>query len=148
MKFSYQIQLPLARAQLWDFLMQVDDVAACLEGVDSVKELDSDHYEGRLQVKLGPVTFSFNCSVTVESRDREKWHGKIKTNAKDKRLGGGFSSILTMDLIELSSRESQLDLELESTIFGKIGEYGQPLIRKRIDRMLEGFIKNVKEKAG
>ena len=146
MKFNYETNVSVARETLWDFLMTVDNVAMCLDGVDSVKELDSNHYEGVLKVKLGPVTFAFACSVIVEARDKDNWHGKIKTDAKDKRLGGGFFSTLTMDLVELSSNETQLNLELESTIFGKIGEYGQPLIRKRIDRMLDGFIKKLKEK--
>ncbi len=146
MKFNYETNLAVAREHLWDFLMTVDNIAVCLDGVDSVKELDSDHYEGTLKVKLGPVSFSFDCSVTVEIRDKDNWHGAIKTDAKDKRLGGGFFSKLTMDLVALSSSETQLSLELESTIFGKIGEYGQPLIRKRIDRMLAGFIKKLQEK--
>ena len=97
---------------------------------------------------MGPVSFSFNCSVTVEIRDKDNWHGKLKADAKEKKLGGGFSSHLDMKLLEISSHESQLNLELESTIFGKIGEYGQPLIRKRINRMLDDFIKKLKENIG
>lgn len=125
--------------------MKVDNVAACLEEVKSVEALDEDHYEGLLQVKLGPVSFNFQCAVCVEMRDKMNWQGKLKTDAKDKRLGGGFQSYLTLNLREISPHKTHLQLDLESTILGKIGEYGQPLIRKRIDRMFDGFIKKVKE---
>ena len=50
-----------------------------------------------------------------------------------------------MELKELSADETELTVETDVNILGKIGEFGQPIIRKKADQMLTKFIDNIKK---
>jgi len=49
-----------------------------------------------------------------------------------------------MELKELGPKETELVVETDVNILGKIGEFGQPIIRKKADQMLQQFIDNIK----
>jgi carbon monoxide dehydrogenase subunit G len=51
----------------------------------------------------------------------------------------------TMTLKELSPSQSELVVETDVNILGKIGEFGQPIIRKKADSMLKEFVENIKK---
>ena len=138
MKFELEHVFAVDPERLWASLMDVHVVAACITGASEVEELGPDHYAGTLQVKMGPVALSFGGEVRVTLRDGENYRGELEASAKDGRAGGGFTSVLTMKLTQTGD-STMLSLELDSTVLGKIGEFGQPLIRRRIERMLKEF---------
>ncbi|MHB8619667.1 MAG: SRPBCC family protein [Chloroflexota bacterium] len=39
-----------------------------------------------------------------------------------------------------------LEISTQATVAGKLGEFGQPVIRKKADQMMAEFSRNVKEK--
>jgi carbon monoxide dehydrogenase subunit G len=132
MKFTQTCVITANREAVWDFLMDMEQVASCLRGVQAMTPLDEDSYEGTLRVKVGPVSLTFQGAVQVESRDREAWHGVIRAEAKDRKLGGGV--------------KAHMQVALETHILGKIGEFGQPVIRKKTETMLREFAEQVSQK--
>ena len=144
MKFGHASLIALDRASLWEFLMDVSNVAECMSGVSGLRKLAEDRYEGVLNVRMGPVNLNFEGIVTVAYRDRENWRGELLAEAKDKKAGGGFSAHLRMVLEEENVNSTRLAIELESTVLGKIGEFGQPIVRRRVERMLDDFSKALK----
>ena len=59
--------------------------------------------------------------------------------AKDRKAGGGFTAELTIELVELGPDLTGLDLRLSTSLTGRIGQLGRPLIKKRVERILENF---------
>jgi carbon monoxide dehydrogenase subunit G len=49
-----------------------------------------------------------------------------------------------MELKEITPKETELVVETDVNILGKIGEFGQPIIRKKADQMLQQFVENIK----
>jgi uncharacterized protein len=94
-------------------------------------------------VKVGPVSLTFQGTVRVETRDREQWHGVVRAEAKDHKLGGGVQAHMDMNLVEKSPAETEMQVALETHILGKIGEFGQPVIRKKTATMLQDFATQV-----
>ena len=145
MTFTQTCTIPASRDVVWDFLMQAENVAHCLAGVEAFKQLDQDNYEGTLRVKVGPIALSLQGTLHVEARDREQWHGAMRAEAKDRRLGGGLRVHLNMDLREKGPTETEMNVTLEAHLLGKIGEFGQPVIRKKADAMLQDFAAQVSQ---
>ena len=143
MTFTQTCTIPASRDVVWDFLMQAENVARCLSGVEALKQLDQDNYEGTLRVKVGPISLALQGTLRVETRDREQWHGAMRAEAKDRRLGGGLRAHLSMDLRDKGPTETEMCVTLEAHMLGKIGEFGQPVIRKKADAMLQGFAAQV-----
>jgi carbon monoxide dehydrogenase subunit G len=143
MKFEQTCTITASRAEVWDFLMNMENVAACLQGVRKFEAIDEDNYEGVLRIRVGPVSISFQGTVAVETRDREQWLGVVRAEAKDRKVGGGVTAHLNMSLAEKSPAETEMNIVLDTHLLGKIGEFGQPLIRKKTDDLLQNFAAEV-----
>jgi carbon monoxide dehydrogenase subunit G len=50
-----------------------------------------------------------------------------------------------MNLKEIDANRTELLVETDVNILGKIGEFGQPIIRKKADAMLKEFVENIKK---
>ncbi len=143
MTFTQTCTITASRDVVWDFLLQAENVAHCLAGVEAFKQLDEDNYEGTLRVRVGPIALALQGILHVEARDHEQWHGAMRAEAKDRRLGGGIRAHLSMDLREKGPTETEMCVTLEAHLLGKIGEFGQPVIRKKADAMLQEFATQV-----
>ncbi len=143
MKFTQTCTISARRETVWNFLMDMQNVANCLAGVQALTPLDADNYEGTLRVKVGPVSLTFQGTVHVETRDQAQWRGVVRAAAKDPKLGGGVQAHLEMSLVEKSPQETDMHVALETQILGKIGEFGQPVIRKKTATMLQEFASQV-----
>ncbi len=145
MKFTQNAHIPVAREPLWDFLMDVPRVAESLPGVESVSKIDDKTYEGTLRVRVGPISLNLQGKIIVEEQDKQNWRAALRAEANDRRAAGAVKAKTGMSLKELSANETELLVETDVNILGKIGEFGQPIIRKKADAMLNEFIENIKK---
>jgi uncharacterized protein len=145
LKFSQSAQIPVAREPLWEFLMDVPKVAQSLPGVESVSKIDDTTYEGALKVRVGPIALNLLGKIIVEEQDKENWRATLRAEANDRRAAGAVKGKTTMMLKALDSNQTELVVETDVNILGKIGEFGQPIIRKKADSMLKEFVENIKK---
>jgi carbon monoxide dehydrogenase subunit G len=143
MTFTQSCIIAARREAVWDFLMNVENVARCLPGVEAVRRVDDDTYDGTLRIKIGPISLALQGRLSVEAKDREQWHGAMRAEAKDAKLGGGVRARMGMDLLERGADETEMRVTLEAHVLGKIGEFGQPVMRKKADAMLQEFARQV-----
>ena len=145
MKFSQSAQIPVAREPLWEFLMDVPKVAQSLPGVESVSKIDDTTYQGALKVRVGPIALNLLGKIIVEEQDKENWRASLRAEANDRRAAGAVKGKTTMTLKDLGAGQTELVVETDVNILGKIGEFGQPIIRKKADNMLKEFVENIKK---
>ena len=145
MKFSQRAVIPVAREPLWDFLMDVPKVARSLPGVETVSQIDDTTYQGTLKVRVGPISLNLQGKIIMEQRDRGSWRAALRAEASDRMVAGAVKGKTTMELKEIGPKETELLVETDVNILGKIGEFGQPIIRKKADQMLQEFVENIKK---
>ena len=145
MKFSQTAQIPVAREPLWNFLMDVPKVAKSLPGVESVSKIDDTTYEGALIVRVGPIKLNLQGKIILEERNKEAWRAALRAEAKDRMAAGAVNGKTTMNLKQISANQTELVVDTDVNILGKIGEFGQPIIRKKADSMLKEFVENIKK---
>ena len=145
MKFSQTATVPAGREPLWQLLMDIPRVAACLPGVEGVEQIDGETYKGTLKVRVGPIALSLQGKIVLEEKDETACRAALRAEAEDRRVAGAMRGKSTMVLKELSAEETELTVETDVNILGKIGEFGQPIIRKKADKMLVTFIDNIKK---
>jgi carbon monoxide dehydrogenase subunit G len=146
MTFTQSCTITANREAVWDFLMDMRNVAECLPGVEDVRQVDDETYDGTLRMKMGPIALALQGTIHVEAKDREQWHGAMRAEAKDRKLGGGLRARLGMHLVEKGAVETEMRVTLEAHVLGKIGEFGQPVMRKRADAMLQEFARQISER--
>lgn len=145
MKFTQTAQIPVAREPLWNFLMDVPKVAKSLPGVETVTKIDDTNYEGALVVRVGPIKLNLVGKITLEEQNKDIWRAALRAEAKDRMAAGAVSGKTSMQLKELGGNMTEFVVETDVNILGKIGEFGQPIIRKKADSMLKEFVENIKK---
>ncbi|MGE5305656.1 MAG: CoxG family protein [Alphaproteobacteria bacterium] len=145
MKFTQTAQIPVAREPLWNFLMDVPKVAKSLPGVEAVSQIDDTTYEGALKVRVGPIALNLKGKIVMEEKDKQNWHALLRAEAKDRMAAGAVNGKSSMVLKEIAPDQTELSVETDVNILGKIGEFGQPIIRKKADSMLKEFVENIKK---
>jgi len=125
--------------------MDVPKVAKSLPGVESVKQLDETTYEGTLKVRVGPIGLNLTGKIILEERDKQNWKAALRAEAADRMAAGAVRGKTSMQLREISATETEMEMETDVSILGKIGEFGQPIIRKKADQMLSQFVENIKK---
>ena len=143
MTFTQACVIPAERERLWDFLMDVPTVGRCVPGVETLEAVEGGVYKGGLKVQVGPIRLSLDGTMTVEEADRSAWRARMRAEANDRRLGGGIRARLSLTLTPVETGTCvQIDTDL--AVLGKIGEFGQPVIRKKADTLLEEFARNLR----
>jgi carbon monoxide dehydrogenase subunit G len=125
--------------------MDVPKVAKSLPGVESVKQIDETTYEGMLKVRVGPIGLNLTGKIFLEERDKENWRAALRAEAADRMAAGAVRGKTSMTLREIGPGQTEMEMETDVNILGKIGEFGQPIIRKKADTMLKEFIENIKK---
>lgn len=142
MNFTQECLIPVARERLWDFLMDVPAVSRCVPGVGTVEAVGDNAYRGSIEVKVGPIRLSLEGTITVEERDRTAWRARMRADANDRRLGGGIRARLALTLLPAEAG-TRVRIDTDLAVLGRIGEFGQPVIRSKADSLLAEFARNL-----
>jgi carbon monoxide dehydrogenase subunit G len=145
--FAQACVIPVDRERLWDFLMDVPRVGRCVPGVESIEAVDASAYRGALKVQVGPIRLALQGAITVEDADRTAWRARMRADATDRRLGGGIRARLHLTLSPAEAG-TRVQIDTDLAVLGKIGEFGQPIIRKKADALLEEFARNLRAALG
>jgi carbon monoxide dehydrogenase subunit G len=140
--FSQECLVPAARERLWDFLMDVPTVSRCVPGIGTVEAVGDNVYRGSIEVKVGPVRLSLQGTISVEEQDRTAWSARMRADANDRRLGGGIRARMHLTLTPAEAG-TRVRIDTDLTVLGKIGEFGQPVIRRKADTLLAEFARNL-----
>ena len=143
MDFEQRCTIPVAREALWRFLLDVPQMVTCVPGVESVTANGDEQYAGRMRVKVGPIHLTLQGVMTIQERDQQQWRAVTRAEANDRRVGGGVHVIAQMTLVESSPAATELVIRTQARLLGKLGEFGQPVIRKQADAIIAEFARSV-----
>ena len=142
MKLESSCVVPASAATTWDFLMDVEAAARCVPGVVEVATEDG-RYRGTLKARVGPMSISLSGTVKVEEQDSSQGRARYVVEASDRRIGGGVKTEMLVQLKPASSTETELVIETDTTFMGRLGELGQPVIRRKAKSTIEEFARNL-----
>jgi carbon monoxide dehydrogenase subunit G len=143
MNFEQRATIPAPREKLWDFLLNVPEVATCVPGVESVTPDEDGRYTGRMKVRVGPISLTLQGVMSIVEQDKENWRAALRGEASDRRVGGGLNATAHMTLVELGPSETEMQINADARLLGRLGEFGQPVIKKKADSMMAEFTQNV-----
>ena len=143
MKLEQQLIVAAEREVLWDLLMDIERVSKCFPGVEEVRPDGKGSYSGTIRFKVGPVSLRISGTMSVQEADRQSWHALLRLEGSDRRVGAAVKSDVSLQLTELSGTETELTLNSELTFMGKLGQLGQPIIRRKANTTMQEFGRNL-----
>ena len=143
MKFEHKVSLPRPKAEVDDALADIPAVARLIPGVEDVRQKEDGSYEGTVKVRVGPMVLTLKGDVGVEQDvDAGRW--TMHARAQDKRIGGGISATIEALVTVAGPTTTDLDIATDVQLLGRLGELGQPLIKRKASDMIKGFADNLR----
>jgi uncharacterized protein len=141
---DHRITVPAPPEQVWAFMMDIPAVSRCVPGVEGVALIDGDTYSGVMRVRVGPIQVRLDGRVILAERDAAARQARMDLQAADKRLNGAVNAKMTMHLAAADDgRQTNLEIRTDANVMGKLGEFGQAVIRKKADQIVQEFAANL-----
>ena len=143
MQFDNRATVPASCAAVWDFLMDIKRVSECMPGVEDLQEVDANQYQAIMRLKVGPIALTLDGKMRILERDREHWTAKMRAEGRDKRIAGEVTANIMIALVERGPDSTELIVHTDANVLGKLGEFGQPVMRKKADTIMKELAENI-----
>jgi carbon monoxide dehydrogenase subunit G len=123
---TFTVRAPAER--VWRFLIDPHQVVQCLPGAELVGVEDERTFNGRVKVKVGPVTAAYSGQARfaeVAEQDR-----RVRIVAQGREAGGPGSARMTMtsDLAALPDGATEVRVHSVVDIAGKLAQFGRGMV--------------------
>lgn len=132
---TFTVAIPIDRA--WEVLTDIEGIAPCLPGAQ-LTCIDGDTYQGKVKIKVGPVTSQFAGRAVFAEKDDGAHRAIIDAKGKDARSGN--ASALITALLTADGDETVVRIDTDLKISGKIAQFGSGMIREVSEKLLGQFV--------
>ena len=146
MKLENRCLVPADKDTTWALVMDIPRAAACVPGMLDVTPDGEGRYSAAMRVKVGPMTINLSGSVQLLEQDQEKGEARYLVEAADRRIGGSVRTYMTIALAPQADGQTELAISSDTAFMGRLGELGQPLIRRKASTTVEDFARNLAER--
>ena len=147
MKLEQRITIPTDIERVWKLLIDIPQLGQCIPGVDGLEQRDEDSYIGRMKVKVGPISLTLEGKLTVQEMDSVGKRSSFIVEASDRRVGGGIRAAVQVSLHSQGEKETEMLVSTDANVLGKLGQFGQPIMRRKADAILKEMAENIGRKA-
>ena len=148
MNLTHKITIAAPKDKVWDFLLDIPRVGKCIPGVEKVEPLGDNRYKGTVKQRVGPIGVTLEGTMTIVEADQQAGRAAMTAEGNDRRIGGGVRAKMTMSIREMSPSETELTVDTDASIGGRLGEFGGAVIKKKADQTMEQFAKNISTELG
>ena len=142
MKFTGDIWMEAPREAVFAKVRDARFFASCIDGVQTLTELDPDHYTAVLETKVAYLKFKFNVAVEVVRADPPR---EIKAKIEGTPLGiVGRLTASSVTRLADDGQATKVSYEIDAALTGKLGSLGQPVLRAKAKEMERQFAERLR----
>lgn len=143
MEFSGSQTIDAPIEAVWAYLLDVNKVAACAPGFQSLEELGEEHWKAVVGVSVGPVKAKFTMDVTRPEM-QEPDHMVVK--GRGKATGSSVDMSGDMHLVSLDANQTRMDWEAKVDVSGTLASMGARLMSGVAEKLTGQFFDCLKTK--
>jgi carbon monoxide dehydrogenase subunit G len=140
--------MPCSAEVAWEFLQNLEAVAACMPGAKITERLDAGRYKGTVTVKVGPATMSFRGEVEMKDVDPAARTLRLLGKGTDSTGSSGASMNLTARIEAAEGGLCNLVGASEVSMSGKAAAFGGRMMNTVADQILKQFAGNFAGQVG
>lgn len=131
---SFAVKAPPDR--VYEFLLDVNNVVSCVPGAELSEVVDPDTFKGKVRIKVGPVTVSYNGTARITSRDAATRTATLEADGRE-TTGSGSAQAKTVMSVAEDGEGSQVTLSTDFTVVGRVAQFGRGIMED-VSRHLVG----------
>jgi carbon monoxide dehydrogenase subunit G len=147
MEFDNSFEVPLPPDKAWATLMDIKSIAPCMPGAELTEIVDDKTFKGKVSVRLGPVSLTFQGAASFEGVDDTAHKATVKAQGADAKGRGGANANVAFHL-EPSDAGSTVKIHTDLQLSGSVAQYGRGagMIQDLAGQIIGQFATNLSQK--
>ena len=144
MKYQGKVSLQATAEAVWDVVLDIEQFADCMPGVQDLVKIDDRTFEGGMSAKVGPVSGDFRfTSQIVDATAPVSLTAHVE--GEDSLTRSTMTSDITMTLSP-DGDATELAYTAEVNIKGRLGIVGDMILRATGVQVIEEFFNRLRKK--
>jgi carbon monoxide dehydrogenase subunit G len=122
---SFAVKAPADR--VYAFLLDVNNVVSCVPGAELSEVVDPDTFKGKVRIKVGPVTVSYNGTARITARDAASRSATLEAEGRE-TTGSGSAQATTVMSVAADGDASTVTLATDFTVVGRVAQFGRGIM--------------------
>jgi carbon monoxide dehydrogenase subunit G len=141
MELDNSFSVPVQPDQAWDVLLDVKRIAPCMPGA-TVDDVDGDVVNGRIKVKVGPVSLTYRGTAKFTERDPDARMVVVEASGKETR-GAGTASATVRASLAPAEAGTLVTMHTTMNVTGRPAQFGRGVIVEVGGKLVDQFAKNL-----
>jgi uncharacterized protein len=135
--------VPVPPDEAWDVLLDVQRIAPCMPGA-TVDEVDGDVVNGRIKVKVGPVSLTYRGTAKFTERDPDAHLMVMEAAGKETRGAGTASATVRASLApDASGNGTEVTMHTTMNVTGRPAQFGRGVMVEVGGKLVDQFAANL-----
>jgi uncharacterized protein len=143
MELDNSFTVPVPPDQAWDVLLDVKRIAPCMPGA-TVDEVEGDVVNGRIKIKVGPVSLTYKGTAKFIERDPEAHLVVLEASGKETRGAGTASATVRASMVpDASGSGTEVTMHTSMNVTGRPAQFGRGVMVEVGGKLVEQFASNL-----
>src|ERR1700730_15028723 len=141
MELDHSFTVPVPPDQAWGILLDVERIAPCMPGA-TVDDVDGDVVNGRIKVKVGPVSLTYKGTAKFTERDADAHVVVLEAAGKETRGAGTASATVRASMVPDGSG-TEVTMHTSMNVTGRPAQFGRGVMVGVGRKLAEQFATNL-----
>jgi carbon monoxide dehydrogenase subunit G len=123
---------------VYAYLLDVNQVVGCVPGAQLSEMVDPSTFRGKVKIKVGPVTVTYDGTARITSRDDAARTATIEAEGKE-TAGSGSARATTIMAVTPEDGASLVRFTTNFSVVGRVAQFGRGIMedvsRRIVDQM-------------
>lgn len=145
MQIQNQFDVAAPPDRVYAFLLDVNRVVTCMPGAELSEVVDPTTFKGRVRIKVGPITVSYNGTARITERDDAARAATLAADGRETTGPGSARATARMTVEPGENGTSKVLLDTDFTVAGRIANFGRGVmedVSKRLVSQMADCIKS------
>jgi carbon monoxide dehydrogenase subunit G len=142
MELDNSFTVPVPPDVAWRVLLDVARIAPCMPGA-TVDDIDGDVVNGRIKVKVGPVSLTYKGTATFTDRDESARTVSVEASGKETRGAGTASAVVKASLAPAEDDATLVTMHTTMNVTGRPAQFGRGVMVEVGGKLVDKFAENL-----
>lgn len=140
---AFTVAAPIEKT--WETLLDLERVATCLPGATIEPGGENGVYNGKMKIKLGPMTVDYRGTAQFQDVDEDAHVASMAVQAREAKGQGTAAAVITNQLESTSDGGTKVTAITDLKITGRQAQFGRGIMQDVAGGMMTQFAERLEQ---
>jgi carbon monoxide dehydrogenase subunit G len=149
MQIENEFEVAAPPERVYAFLLDVNRIVNCMPGAELSEVVDPNTFNGKVKIKVGPITVSYKGTARISERDEAAHSATLQAEGRE-TTGPGSARATAVMTVEPAESGSRVRLATDFNVAGRVANFGRGVmedVSRRLVNQMAACIKSNLEAA-